>query len=676
MWFYGGSVQNETGDSFLKIQSTINMPGLTDIIMLDSSSPIGESSFADIHEWLYQIFNSGKPINIQALSTEMSSIENDNGNAKIKNLLGLPIIRKEEMLGIIGIANKPDNYTTEDVLFLEPFQLTIANMIDAYRKFENLKDIEKKYLEAEAKSQAILDAAPVGIITINDKGKIETFNPAASNIFGFKTEEVKRKHVNILMPQNNKNEKNKNVGSYLVENLKEIIGQRGHTIARRKDGTLFPIRLGINEVRLSDSILYTGIIQDITELQEAENALLEYSGNLERKTEELSIANAELIRAARTKDEFLANMSHELRTPLNAILGLSEVLLEQDWGPLNEKQSKYTSTIMESGQHLLSLINDILDLSKIEAGKSEMIMSDVNIEQVCQSSITLVKQVAYKKNITLDFEFNEKLITIKADNRRLKQILVNLLSNAIKFTPEGQKIGIKVDSNPLKEAIDFTVWDTGIGINPEDFPKIFHPFVQADGGLSRTFEGTGLGLALVYRLTDEHGGSVSVSSEKGKGSQFTVSLPCWSMISANLEESNIPIIQENRMFKKIKGTKNNKPIVLLAEDNEANIETFTAFLSKRNFRVLVARHGGEALDILREEYPSIILMDIQMPVLDGLKTIKKIRNNTDTSKIPVIALSALAMPHDKDNCMKAGATDYMSKPVRLSDLESKIMQYI
>ena len=250
---------------------------------------------------------------------------------------------------------------------------------------------------------------------------------------------------------------------------------------------------------------------------EEERALL--ARRVEERTAELNIANAELRQAARAKDEFLAGMSHELRTPLNAILGISEALQEQVFGPLNEKQLRYVHTIEESGQHLLALINDILDLSKVEAGKVELQIGPVVIESVCQASLQFIKQTALTRSKSRSpRQLDSQVTTIQADERRLKQILVNLLSNAVKFTPEGGagRAGTWW-AMWSGERVHFTVWDTGIGIAPEDIGRLFQPFVQLDSSLSRQYTGTGLGLSLVKRLAELHGGSVSVESAGGPG---------------------------------------------------------------------------------------------------------------------------------------------------------------
>ena len=243
------------------------------------------------------------------------------------------------------------------------------------------------------------------------------------------------------------------------------------------------------------------------------------------RTQALHIANAELRRANRLKDEFLASMSHELRTPLNSILGLSESLQLGTYGQLNERQHTTLQYVEESGRHLLALINDILDVSKIEAGQMQLETGPVSVESVAQASLQFVRQSAFKKQIKVNLSIDSPLTPIEADERRLKQILVNLLNNAVKFTAGGGTIGLEVVADSDNRMTHFTVWDKGIGIAPEDMERLFQPFIQLDARLARSYTGTGLGLTLVQRMTEMHGGRVSVESEVGQGSRFTVSLP-------------------------------------------------------------------------------------------------------------------------------------------------------
>lgn len=406
------------------------------------------------------------------------------------------------------------------------------------------------------------------------------------------------------------------------------------------------------------------------ELQE-ERAQL--ARRVQERTMELSKANAELARAARLKDEFLASMSHELRTPLNTILGSAEILQSEVFGELAEQQQKYVVNIDESGRHLLSLINDILDLSKIEAGKMEISIGPVSVQAVSQASLRMVKQLAHKKHLKLKSDFQNTVSTFPADDRRVKQILVNLLSNAIKFTPDGGEVGLTVTDDVAQEVIRFTVWDSGIGIAQEDMARLFEPFVQLDSRLARQHTGTGLGLSLVSKMMELHGGGVSVESVVGQGSRFTVSFPL-----ATTSEPLAQLEAHPEVAKLIKPAETNPdemPLVLLAEDNEQSIGLFTDYLKLSGYRISVARTGVEALKRAKEDNPDIILMDIQMPEMDGLEAMRRLRAESEFSAVPIIAMTALAMPGDRERCLEAGASEYLSKPVNLGMMVETIHRF-
>jgi CheY-like chemotaxis protein/anti-sigma regulatory factor (Ser/Thr protein kinase) len=317
------------------------------------------------------------------------------------------------------------------------------------------------------------------------------------------------------------------------------------------------------------------------------------------------------------------------------------------------------------------LINDILDLSKIEAGKLDLAISTVPVRDVCQASLQFIKQAALKKQINIVSSFNQDVTTIQADQRRLKQVLVNLLSNAVKFTPEGGQIGLEFEVDPGQEAVHFTVWDTGIGISAEDLGHLFQPFVQVDSSLSRQFEGTGLGLSLVSRLTQMHGGGIAIESEVGKGSRFIISLP-YLQREAQPDEAAPESQTGSKTNPTLSTPDEDKAVVLIVEDNEANIIFVRDFLRSRGYLTIEARNGVEAIELAKEERPDIILMDIQMPVLDGTEATRTIREDNELATTPIIALTALAMPGDRERCIAAGADDYMSKPVRLAELSRKI----
>ena len=414
-----------------------------------------------------------------------------------------------------------------------------------------------------------------------------------------------------------------------------------------------------------------GVGQDITAL-EKERALLRE--RVAERTADLIIANTDLAAAARSKDEFLASMSHELRTPLSAVLNISESLQEGVYGSINESQDAAVRTVEASGRHLLSLINEVLDLAKVSAGTMSLSMESVSVADICDSSIQLLRDLALKKRLKLTVDFDEQVTVIRSDGRRLKQILVNLLSNAVKFTPESGAIGLEVTGRPELNTVHFSVWDTGVGISTEEQSRLFKPFVQLDAGLNRKYEGTGLGLSLVARMTELLGGSVRLESPgHGHGSRFTISLP-WSdaMIAAspNTPPPSLPV--ELTPAPSIKYSAGPRPLILLAEDNEGSIASMSDFLKAKGYRLVVARNGAEAVDLNSQMHPALILMDIQMPKLDGLEATREIRKDPAFSQVPIIALTALALSGDRARCLAAGVNEYMTKPVSLRQLNEAI----
>jgi PAS domain S-box-containing protein len=430
-------------------------------------------------------------------------------------------------------------------------------------------------------------------------------------------------------------------------------------------------RWGLASIRLnSQENCLEGVLADISARKQAED-------ELRYMNDQLSLTNADLARLTRLKDEFLANMSHELRTPLNAILGFSQILLDEGYGVLNDKQKKIIATIERSGDHLLELINDILDLAKIEAGKFELQITNVSVKNLCESSLSFVRQLALTKNIQLTTHGAESVGKIPIDDRRMRQVLINLLSNAVKFTPEGGNVSLLVqpdpsDQCPSDQCLCLSVIDTGIGIASDDLDKLFQPFVQIDSSLNRQYAGTGLGLALVRSIVELHGGRVKVTSEVGKGSCFTVELPLRSSITE--DDSEHCLSPSTARFKTSQPIRvASRPLVLLAEDNPINTEVLSDYLGSQGYRLIVAQDGREAVKMATQQEPQLILMDIQMPVMDGLEAIQLIRTHQQLAKVPIIALTALAMPLDRDRCLAAGANQFITKPINLRQLND-VMQ--
>ena len=318
---------------------------------------------------------------------------------------------------------------------------------------------------------------------------------------------------------------------------------------------------------------------------EAEKALSQERALLSRRVKErtadLLIANKELAYAAKSKDEFLANMSHEFRTPLNIIIGLCEALSENLFGKLNADQKEVIANIDDSGRHLLTLINDILDLSRIESGKFQLDIAPTSIENVVESGIRMVSEMAMQKRIAVECELDPSILIVEADARRLKQILVNLLSNAVKFTNEGGSVGVKISGGRKASAVHFSVWDDGVGIEPRNFKRLFNPFVQLDAGLSRTHSGTGMGLVLVKRLVALHGGGVSLESTPGNGSRFTISLPWRNPASIHAADDDTEVDPFLQNLKKRIATvfSGREQTALVVENNNISREIYKRYLA-------------------------------------------------------------------------------------------------
>ncbi|WP_054958284.1 response regulator [Paenibacillus dakarensis] len=403
--------------------------------------------------------------------------------------------------------------------------------------------------------------------------------------------------------------------------------------------------------------------------------------------------------SSKYKSQFLANMSHELRTPLNSMLILSQILAENKQGNLSEEEENYASVIHKSGTELLNLINDILDLSKVEAGKLQVDMDLVNLTELPEVMKGYFGKSAENKQLSFEIEVNPEVPdTIHSDGMRLHQILRNLLSNAIKFTDKG-KVRLVIDKvnyvreddfTSDEEMITFTVEDTGIGIPEAHFKRIFEAFQQGDGATTaRKFGGTGLGLSISLQLAHLLGGHISVKSTEGEGSRFTLYIPSSSNCSASSENLfiipevaatmektprwNINSLLEDDFQEWDQSLQLEGRSILIVDDDIRNVYGFTNAFEKLKMKVLTAQNGYECLEVLQaEQTVDVVLLDIMMPEMDGYEALKRIRENPDYESLPVIVLSAKAMKEDKDKCLAAGANGYMSKPVQLSDVIAAI----
>jgi diguanylate cyclase (GGDEF)-like protein len=401
--------------------------------------------------------------------------------------------------------------------------------------------------------------------------------------------------------------------------------------------------------------------------------------NLEKKvierTEALEKSNRELEYANQLKGRFIANMSHELRTPLNSILGFSDVLLDKTFGGLTENQERYLRNIHVSGKHLLELINNVLDIAKIEAGKFEMAYETFHIEDIISEVINIMKSLAENKFVEIFVSLGEGIGTITADKVKLKQVLYNLLSNAIKFTPEGGKINVTVDKEIYSdngeslrisgsESMRFSITDTGIGIVPEDREKIFNEFEQSITSLSSKYGGAGLGLALTKKLVELHGGKITVESELGKGSTFTFLIPSASPVAEIPSTENIEAVNLGFPW-----MKEGAPLILVVEDDLSTTELLTLHLTQEGYKVCHAFNGEEAIEKALALQPFAITLDILLPKKDGWEVLQELKSDQRTADIPVIIHSIV---DNRDLAFALGATDYLLKPLEKDALFTKL----
>lgn len=422
------------------------------------------------------------------------------------------------------------------------------------------------------------------------------------------------------------------------------------------------------------------------ELRSINEKLEEQYKNAEQKARELEKAKEELERtaveielASRYKSEFLANMSHELRTPLNSLLILAQILADNKERNLTPRQVEFAATIHKSGHNLLHLINDILDLSKIESGKMDILISKVPISEIVSFTEQNIQPLAAQKGLHFTISMGPGLPeNIETDQQRVQQIITNLLSNACKFTTRGSvSLDISLVPSEFGARIAFAVRDTGIGIPSAKQQIVFDAFQQADGTTSRKYGGTGLGLSISRELANLLGGFIQVESEEGRGSTFTLFLPLEQERIAHpevlaLQEAAVSLAtgaEPSETTDWDEGLKGKK--VLIVDDDMRNIFALTAAMEERHMQVIFAENGREGVQMLEEHRDvDIVLMDIMMPEMDGYEAIEKIRSDPEFHKLPIIALTAKAMKHDREKCIEAGASDYISKPVNMEQLIS------
>ena len=501
--------------------------------------------------------------------------------------------------------------------------------------------VEKRY-------RKLLEAAPDAILEVDRQGRIALVNLQAERLFGYTRAELLGNRIETLIPDRFRGRHPGHRDTFFERPVMRPMGTGLELYARRADGSEFAVDVTLSPYDSDAGDRVICVVRDVTERKLAEAQIQTLNQHLEQRTaeliatnKELELRNREVERVNRLKDEFLASMSHELRTPLNSIIGFSDLLAEQGAANFNPKQKRFLGHIQQGSRHLLELINDILDLSKIEAGHLELKYEDFEVSQAVGEVVATVRPIAAAKNIQFDSYVAGDLFLF-ADRLRFKQVLYNLLSNAIKFTAAGGKV--LIEGSDEQRSLRFCVSDTGIGIPAGEQEAIFESFHQVGTTTKGVREGTGLGLAITKRLIEQHGGSIWVESEPGKGSRFFFKLPLR------------PVEGED----KAASTGREAPLILIAEDEGAAQELLVSHLEEAGYRVITVASGYEAVRAAVDLRPDVITLDLLMPGKSGWQTLDELKKSPATAAIPVIIVSVV---EERKKALSVGATDYLVKPV-------------
>ena len=514
----------------------------------------------------------------------------------------------------------------------EALQREIA---DRTRSEEALTRQALAILESEVRMRAIFNNAFDGILTLGADGRVQTANPAAEQLFGLRADDMKRRAIHDLIP-----------GIRYQEAAPSLVCELA---GRRVDGREFPVSLSLERTETGLEAMYICLVRDNTAAHAARRALEDAKDAAEG--------------ANKAKSEFLSNMSHELRTPMNAILGFAQLLQTDPDQPLSQSQQESVDQIARAGWHLLQLINDVLDLAKIESGKIEAILDDVTLDDVMGECVSLVAPLADKHGIELVDQASATGLHVRADYTRLKQVVLNLVSNAIKYNRPNGSVGL--EASMVDGACEIAVVDTGVGLTAEQIGRIFEPFIRV-AAQQEQIEGTGIGLTITRKLVALMGGQIGVTSTVDEGSRFWVRLPLSTVgtVPAGAPLAALPEAPA-RATPRGRGQ-----AVLYVEDNPANLALVEYVLRQRRPHLqLLSAHTGElGLSIAEAERPDLIILDISLPGMDGYEVLSILRSRPEMRDTPIFALSANAMQSDINKGLAAGFDDYLTKPIDVTRL--------
>jgi two-component system, sensor histidine kinase and response regulator len=522
------------------------------------------------------------------------------------------------------------------------------------RHHAELERYSEKLHRAFEKERSIIEGSLDAVVELDSRGKILSWNGPAERLFGWKVDEaVGRSLDELVIPENDREEYQQGLQRLNQRHDEPTFHQRFEMECVARNGRRFDVELAIVSIHGAKEMTYCAFVRDIT-------ARKSHELDMRRAMEESEAAN-------RTKSEFLANMSHEIRTPLNSILGFAELLVRNADEGDERTRLDYADTIRTSARHLLELINNVLDLSKIEAGKMQVEHARFSPHQVIAEVVSLLRVRAIEKGIVLNYRWDGVIPeTVTTDPHRVRQLLINLVGNAIKFTEQGSvMIVARAECGDDGSYLTLEVRDTGIGIERSKLDAIFQPFVQADSSMTRRYGGTGLGLAICKNISAALGGDLQVDSEIGKGTTFKVRIAVGDLRRVRMYETPPDVAVGDYVdyptSANLQGVR-----ILLADDGETNRKLIQVFLARHGAEVQTVENGEMACHLAMAEDFDVILMDMQMPTMDGYAATRKLR--AAGFEKPIIALTAHAMKGDREKCTYAGCSGYLSKPVNVDTL--------
>jgi two-component system sensor histidine kinase/response regulator len=513
-------------------------------------------------------------------------------------------------------------------------------------------DVQQQTAELETayRSQhAIVETALDAVISMDFDGRITGWNSQAETTFGWSARDVIGKSLaETIIPANYRELHQQGLRKYLETGAGPVLNQRIEVSAIHRDGREFPVELAIAPIRSAESVSFCAFVRDITLRL--------------RAADDLRTAKEAAEAASNAKSAFLANMSHEIRTPLNGILGFTDLLLDDLDGNAEERRD-HLQTIHDSGRHLLAVIDDVLDLSKIESGQMEVERVRCSPHEIIAETISILRVRAEERGLSLEYFWKSEIPeSIQTDPARLRQILVNLVGNAIKFTEVGSvQVAARVQPGSSPRLV-IDVIDTGVGIDPNAMQRIFDPFVQADSSITRRFGGTGLGLSISRRLARLLEGDLTVNSELGRGSIFSLGIATGSLDGVRLTSSSGSDLVRPHASRTRKAPRALPACrVLLVEDGVTNRKLISLVLERAGAKVRSAENGQAGVEAASCDSFDVILMDMQMPVMDGYSAARELRRLGCAA--PILALTAHAMDGDERKCRDAGCSGYLTKPI-------------